>query len=160
MLILKIFYHIKSLIKLLFYRIIYLGKLRVGKHVTFRNRFNLAIESGRVEIGNNVFFNNDCSITALENIVIGDNCIFGENVKLYDHNHKYKNKNELIYNQGFSTGKITIGKNCWIGSNVVILKGVTIGDNSVIGAGVVLFKNVVSDAVVINKQQLEEVKSE
>ena len=39
-----------------------------------------------VKIGDNVFFNNGTSIAAKEKIEIGDNCIFGENVKIYDHN--------------------------------------------------------------------------
>ena len=34
-----------------------------------------------------------------------------------------------------SAGKVTIGNNCFIGMNTVILKGTTIGDNVIIGAG-------------------------
>ena len=30
---------------------------------------------------------------------------------------------------------VTIGRNCWLGANVVVLPGVTIGDNVVVGAG-------------------------
>ena len=36
---------------------------------------------------------------------------------------------------------IYIGKNCWIGLNSIILKGVTIGDNCVIGAGSVVISD-------------------
>ena len=38
--------------------------------------------------------------------------------------------------------EVHIGKNCWLGSGVVVLPGVTIGDNVVIGAGSVVTKNV------------------
>lgn len=34
-----------------------------------------------------------------------------------------------------SAGKVTIGNNCFIGMNSVILKGASIGDNVIIGAG-------------------------
>lgn len=34
-----------------------------------------------------------------------------------------------------SAGKVTIGNNCFIGMNSIILKGSTIGDNVIIGAG-------------------------
>lgn len=34
-----------------------------------------------------------------------------------------------------SAGKVTIGDNCFIGMNTVILKGTNIGANSIIGAG-------------------------
>lgn len=37
---------------------------------------------------------------------------------------------------------VHIGRNVWIGTNCIILKGVTIGDNSVIAAGSVLVKSV------------------
>ncbi|MBQ4407055.1 MAG: hypothetical protein II852_08610 [Bacteroidales bacterium] len=58
-------------------------------------------------------------------------------------------------NQGFSCAPVKIGNNCWIGSNVTILKGVTIGDNCVIGAGCIVFKNIEPNSVIINKQDLQ-----
>ena len=49
---------------------------------TFRSNVSLRIVDGEgVKIGDNVFFNNGTSIAAKEKIEIGDNCIFGENVK-------------------------------------------------------------------------------
>ncbi|MDN0066650.1 DapH/DapD/GlmU-related protein [Bacteroides gallinaceum] len=44
-------------------------------------------------------------------------------------------------------------RHCWIGSNVVILKGVTIGNNCVIEAGCVVYKDVPDNSVVMNQQQ-------
>lgn len=149
MLFYKAIFHIKSIIKKKLLKLIYGRKIKFGKHVSFRRRFNLFIDKkGLVNIGNNVFFNNDCSINAMEKIIIGDNTIFGENVKIYDHNHVFKNKDKLIKEQGFKTDKIEIGKNCWIGSNVIILKGVTIGDNCVIGAGCILKESIESNNIV------------
>ena len=102
-----------------------------------------------------MFFNHDCSITCEgETITIGDRTIFGECVKIYCHNHKYKDTTRPIKEQGYSCAPITIGKNCWIGSNVVILKGVTIGDNTVVGAGCVIYKDVAENSLVMNKQEL------
>ena len=37
-----------------------------------------------------------------------------------------------------SDGKVTIGDNCFIGMNTVILKGTTIGNNTIVGAGSVV----------------------
>jgi acetyltransferase-like isoleucine patch superfamily enzyme len=42
---------------------------------------------------------------------------------------------------------IHIGNRVWIGSNVVITKGVTIGDNSVIAAGAVVTKDIPANVV-------------
>lgn len=111
-----------------------------------------AEKNGQLSIGNNVFFNNNCSLNCIGNIVIGNNCQFGEGVKMYDHNHVYLNREKLIAEQGYTIGKISIGDNCWIGSNVVILKDVEIGNNVVVGAGCVIYKSIPSGSVVINQQ--------
>ncbi len=112
-------------------------------------------QGGKLHIGNDCFLNNQCSINCLGAITIGNDCQFGENVYLYDHNHKHSDADKLISGQGYNTGSIRIGNNCWIGSNVVILKDVTIGDNVVIGAGCVVHRSIASGTIVINMQQQE-----
>lgn len=121
----------------------------------FRKGFSVFIEEdGLLKIGKNVFFNNYCSLAVRKKISIGDNCIFGENVKLYDHNHKYKDKRELICKQGFISDEIVIEEDCWIGSNVTILKGVRIGKHSVVGAGVIVYKDLPENSITICKQNI------
>ena len=156
MLLYKIYYHIVSIIWKFIYKLYYGSRLRLGKNFQFRKKITILLDcQGKVTIGDNVFFNNFCTVCALNEIVIGDGTIFGENIKIYDHNHKYSDPSIPIKQQGYSTAPIHIGKHCWIGSNVIILKGVTIGDNSVIGAGCVIYKDVPANSVVINKQNLE-----
>jgi acetyltransferase-like isoleucine patch superfamily enzyme len=125
------------------------ARLTVNEGCTFRQRCNLTLNfASKLSIGKNNFFNNDCSINCLNDITIGDNNLFGESVKFYDHNHKFREKNLLIQEQGFSVGQIKIGNNCWFGSNCVILNNVTIGDNVVIGANVLVYKSIASNTVV------------
>ena len=127
----------------------------IGDNCRFRNNFNITIgNAGKLNIGNSCFFNNNCSINCLGTIEIGNNNQFGEGVLFYDHNHIYKNKNQLISDQGYNVGGIKIGNNCWIGSNVVILKNVEIGDNVVIGAGCVIYQSIPANSVVTNQQNL------
>ena len=127
----------------------------MGGEGAFRKHFSINIgKNGRVEIGKGCFFNQYCSLNAHTLIKIGENCLFGENVKVYDHNHGYKDSSRLIKNQEFTTEPIFIGNNCWISSNCIILKGVTIGDNCVIGAGCIIYKDVPSNSVLVNKQTL------
>lgn len=133
-----------------------LGNITIGKNVLLREYCNILVfPNAELSIGNGVFFNNCCSINCLEKIEIGDDTIFGEGVRLYDHNHLIE-KGETLYveKEKYTKNPIKIGKSCWIGSNVVILKGVTIGDNSVIGAGCVIHKSVPQNTIMKNNQNL------
>lgn len=93
----KILRKISQMIRIQILKLEYRNSLQVGKNFSFRNNFSLRIkEMGKIIIGENVFFNNGASLNAIEEIRIGNNCIFGENVKIYDHNHKYKDDSMLI----------------------------------------------------------------
>ena len=50
-------------------------------------------------------------------------CLFGENVKLYDHNHRFNKIDIPIRDQGFSVRPIHIGNNVWVDSNVLTMAG-------------------------------------
>ena len=139
MFIIKIKHHVCSALTLLFFKMLYGNRFKVGKKTTWRKGLSVMIaKTGNITIGKKCFFNNFCSLNAHESISIGDNTMFGENVKIYDHNHRFSDRNKLIKDQGFSNEKVVIGANCWIGSNVTILKGTRIGNGCVIGAGAVL----------------------
>ena len=96
----------------------------------------------------NNFFNNNCGISCLGQITIGINNLFGENVKLYDHNHEFRSADRLVRNQGFNVGKIIIGDNCWFGSNCIILNNVIVGDNVVVGVNVVVYKSIPANSLI------------
>ena len=128
----------------------------IDSNTQFRENCFIRMGSeGKLTIGRYCFFNNNCSFNCLDTIEIGDNTQFGEDVRLYDANHLYKDKEKLISEQGVSKDKISIGSNCWIGANVVILKGVSIGNNAIIGAGCIIYKSIPPDSLVIQKQELE-----
>lgn len=144
---------------MLCYKIVYGKAFNISIGCTFRKGFHAIIEDGgSINIAHGVFFNNYCTVAARSSVTIGEGTIFGENVKIYDHNHCYQDVNIPIKVQGYTTSPVTIGKHCWIASNVVVLKGVKIGDNSVIGAGCVVYKDVPANTILINKQELVERK--
>ncbi|MBQ0151460.1 MAG: acyltransferase [Chryseobacterium sp.] len=132
--------------------------LTIGSKLNLRNYVHFFLgENAECVIEENVFMNNFCSVNCLQHIFIGENTLFGENVKIYDHNHVYTRSEPLqIKHQEFTSAPIHIGKNCWLGSNVTILKGVTIGDNAIIGAGCTIFKDVPANTTVVNSQVLIE----
>ncbi|MBB4806628.1 acetyltransferase-like isoleucine patch superfamily enzyme [Chryseobacterium defluvii] len=133
-----------------------LEKLSIGHSADFRNYISiLVLKNATLEIGDRFFMNNFCSINCMEYISIGDNTLFGENVKIYDHNHAYETTPVFkVHSSEFTKAPVKIGSNCWLGSNVTILKGVTIGDNCIIGAGCTIYKDIPANTRVINKQDL------
>lgn len=138
---------------------IYHKRFCVDKSVYVRKGFVVTIEeNGYVKIGKNSFFNNYCTINSLSGIEIGENCIFGENVHMYDHNHIYDDCDIPINEQGFTMDKIIIGNNCWVGSNVTILKGVKIGEHCIIGAGCIVYKDIPDNTVLVCKQQMQKIR--
>lgn len=159
MLFLKLWYHINCMFKKALFSMIYGKRLYYGKKFQFRKGFSLGIEDhGHIEIGDECFFNNYCSIVSQGNVRIGDGSIFGENVKIYDHNHRFNDLTKPIKVQGYSVGTVEIGKHCWIGSNVTILKGAKIGDNCVIGAGSVISGIIESGMIVKPSDKHEKIK--
>lgn len=133
-------------------------KLSLGENVTFRNYINILVaDNAELIIDNQVFMNNYCSLNVLEKVEIGENTLFGEGVKIYDHNHEYSS--QKVEAQKFKTAPVKIGKNCWLGSNVTVLKGVTIGDHVIIGAGSTVYKDIPAGSVLVNEQKLKNINT-
>ena len=122
--------------------------LIVGSNVICRNFENFHVSSGKLVLNDGVFINNSCSFNCMERIEIGAGTMMGEGVRFYDHDHVYTA--EKIEKWQCTTAPIRVGRDCWIGSNVTILKGVTIGDNTIIGAGCLIRNDVPANSVVYN----------
>ncbi|MFH1615999.1 MAG: DapH/DapD/GlmU-related protein [Planctomycetota bacterium] len=89
-------------------------------------------------IGNDVGISNS-TIVCSERVSIGEKTFIGGDTCIYDTNfHSLKPEIRLGGDYEVKTAPITIGKECFIGGHVIILKGVTIGDQSVVGAGSVV----------------------
>lgn len=128
--------------------------LKIGKK--FRARHNVEInirDKAIIEIGNDVFLNSCCIITAREKIVIGDNTIFGPNVVVYDNDHMICDGK--ILDNKFETEPIIIGSDVWIGAGAILLKGTVIEDNCVIAAGSVVKGKVERNTMMIQKRDIE-----
>lgn len=82
----------KTIVKA-YYKIIYGNRFICGENLKFRSGFKLYIEkTGKIVVGDNCFMNNFFCANSVCSITVGNNCIFGENVKIYDHNHIYIKK--------------------------------------------------------------------
>jgi acetyltransferase-like isoleucine patch superfamily enzyme len=138
-------------------------ELRIGENVVVRKCCNFVLHpDASLIINDGVFLNNYCSISCLGRIEIGTNTMFGEGVKIYDHNHSYSYDDTGVLNierDHFTIGNIKIGSNCWIGSNVTILNDVEIGDNVIIGANSLIYKSVKSNSIVKSSNTMSVVES-
>lgn len=109
------------------------AKLVIEGDITLKSGTIIGVRrGGSLTIGGGCFFNRNCSIICRDKIEIGSNCLFGESVKIYDHNHRVafgKIEKEL-----YDTSPIVIQDGCWIANDVNILKGSFIAKNSVIAA--------------------------
>jgi acetyltransferase-like isoleucine patch superfamily enzyme len=100
--------------------------ISIGKNTTF----------GGIRIVN---VGSNCAIT------IGEGCLFADNIELWasDTHSIYNEKNEIINHEA----PVTIGDKVWVGSHVVILKGVSVGDGSIIGMGTMVTKDIPENVI-------------
>jgi acetyltransferase-like isoleucine patch superfamily enzyme len=100
-------------------------------------KFKTFSETSEIIIGNNVGLNGTSITSRTQKICIGDNTMIAGNVTIMDSNfhNPWPPDKRLFFPGTQDDENVIIGKNCWIGLNSIILKGVNIGDNSVIGAG-------------------------
>lgn len=116
------------------------GFLTVIQYLITNGELHIRVsDNAHIIIGKHVFFNHNCSVTAKEEIKIGDNTAIANNVVIVDHDHQFGSNGVT---DGYTIAPICIKENVWIGANSVILKGVTIGEETVIAAGSIVNKSV------------------
>lgn len=143
--------------KIVYWKLKYGKRIKIGKKLRFRKGFIINIsKEGYLEIGDNNFFNNYCSINCHKYIKICNNNLFGEGVRIYDHNHIF-NDTKVNIKEEFSCHEINIGNYNWIGSGCIVLSKTELGNRNVIGAGVVLNKQYKDKALVKSNKPIEEI---
>lgn len=128
------------------------GSVSIGRNIELAAGCDVqAHGNGHISIGDGTYMNRFCMISSHDSVTIGKHCMFGPSVKIFDNNHKFSRTEGVSSN--LSSGSIKIGDNCWIASNVIILKGSDIGDNCVIGAGCIISGKVPPGSIVKVKQE-------
>lgn len=140
-------------------------KLIIGDNVEFRRNIEIRSHGTSViNIGNNVRIDRGVRILAANNskieinegvriglysvfnggdsITVKEKSLISGFVYLQTSMHGYADKNQNIQNQGYLHQPITIEKDAWLGTHVVVLPGVTIGSGAVVGSNAVVTKSV------------------
>lgn len=129
------------------------SRVSIGNHIVTDGRcVIIADQNAELRIGNHVYMNENAMISCKEKIIIGDGCKFGPNVSIFDNNHRFSAEGGV--SDIHKTGEVQIGKACWLGANVVVLKGSIIGDNCLIGAGCVIDCEIPACSVVTQGRDL------
>ena len=104
--------------------------------------------------GENCYANFNFTVLDICPVTIGDNVFFGPNCMLATpvHPFRYQERNIKYKEDGTAyddeyAKPITIGSNCWLASNVVVIGGVTIGEGCVIGAGSVVTRDIPANSL-------------
>ena len=98
-------------------------------------------------LGDDVYFNFNCTILDCAPVRIGNGVKFGPGVQVYTAGHPIDPR-DRAKGLEFAIG-IEISDNVWVGGGSLLLPGVTIGENTVIGAGSVVTKSLPADVVAV-----------
>jgi len=89
---------------------------------------------GRLTVGEGTFLNYGVSLAAHESVTVGRDCLIGNYVTVMDSDFHDLRDRTLPG----KSAPISIGDEVWLGTRVIVLKGVSIGRGSVVGAGSVV----------------------
>jgi acetyltransferase-like isoleucine patch superfamily enzyme len=97
-------------------------------------------------VGQRVYIGTRCIIGMAD---IGDDTMLADHVSILSggHQHGTSGGGGSFQSQQQKFTRVTIGQNCWLGANVVVMAD--IGDNCVIGAGSVVTKPVPANSVAV-----------
>lgn len=119
----------------------------IGESCYIEPPFHANFGGKHVHFGSHIYANFNFTTVDDTHIYVGDYTMFGPNVVLATAGHPI---NAELRQKGYQyNAPIHIGRNCWLGSGVLVLPGITIGDNVIIGAGSVVTKDIPSNVVAV-----------
>ena len=114
-------------------------------------------KNASITFGDHFILNGDTQLIARKSIYFGDNCLLSWGGIIMDTDF------HSVYSEDYSEMKpenedreVKIGNHCWLGCNVIVLKGVSLAENTIVSAGsVVKKKHAVSNCILIGDQEVK-----
>jgi acetyltransferase-like isoleucine patch superfamily enzyme len=122
--------------------------LRFGERCVLDRHLTIECE-GELLVGARTVFGHHCTVGAKESVQIGADCLIAEMVSIRDSDHITAAHNVPYREQGHVTSPVVVGNNVWLGSRVIVAKGVEIGDDAVVGGGAVVTRSIPGGALAV-----------
>jgi maltose O-acetyltransferase len=100
----------------------------------------------RIHIGKNCAFSNNVSIVSVASVEIGDDCLIGELVSIMDSDF-HGIAPDQRRSDSVKSAAVKLENNVWLGSRVIVQKGVTIGANSIVAPNAVVTSSIPPDSI-------------
>lgn len=123
------------------------GRLTLGAGSHIGRHSAVRAHEGTVHIGAETVLGARVTVNAYLDVHIGAATLIADDVYIIDFDHTITSLDTPIKDQGITKAPVRIGDDCWLGTKVVVLKGVTIGDGAVIGAGAVVTRDIPARAI-------------
>ncbi|HHH53157.1 MAG TPA: acetyltransferase [Bacteroidetes bacterium] len=126
-----------------------------GKNCRIEVHDSKSLNIIKLYIGKNVQLNDNCHITAGDNVVIKDDVLIASKVYISDMVHgKYTGDEQSHVEVAPSIRKlitrpVLIEEKVWLGDGVCVLPGVTIGRGAIVGANAVVTKSIPPNSIAV-----------
>lgn len=106
------------------------------------------LATNKLSIGKAVDLARGVFIDSRGGVVIGDDTLIGYNSSIFTANHEIPNQGEPFPITGKDFDSVNIGKNTWVGANVIFLPGSGVGSGCLVAAGSVVTKRFEDDVII------------
>lgn len=112
--------------------------ITVGSFSILEQNSYVNAHGGHVVLGEHVHVGVGCVLQGQGILEVGDNTMFGPYAQVYTSNHRTSSPPLPRHLLGEKPRPVTIGRNCWIGANCIILPGARIPDEAILPASTVV----------------------
>jgi acetyltransferase-like isoleucine patch superfamily enzyme len=114
------------------------GQLELGARVRLQERVLIVVHPGAtLHIGEGTYVGPGCELHAMEAVEVGADCLLAGEVILIDHDHVFDLASP-VREKEHTTGAVSVGDGCWLGTRAVLTRGSQVGRHCVVGAGAVV----------------------